>query len=123
MPLAGRTAPQASVLSSTARNVSKCLLWALQWCGYFVGVAENTIKYELNTDFDLASLDASLRQILLNEYQGGGITFTEYRDNLRKAGIATMDDEQARAEIKKERLALAEETQFDPNNEPPAEDE
>ena len=114
---------EASVLSSTARNVSKCLLWALQWCGYFVGVAENTIKYELNTDFDLASLDASLRQILLNEYQGGGITFTEYRDNLRKAGIATMDDEQARAEIKKERLALAEETQFDPNNEPPAEDE
>ena len=116
-------AAEASVLSSTARNVSKCLLWALQWSGYFVGVDEGTIKYELNTDFDLANLDAALRQILLNEYQGGAITFTELRENLRKAGIATLDDEKARAEIKKERVELAAETEFDPDNEPPAEDE
>lgn len=98
---------ESSVLSSVARNVSKATLWALQWCGYFTGVPEASIQFELNTDFDLAELSEGLRAQLIKEWQAEAITFGEMRSNLRRAGIATLEDKAAMTEIEKERVFFA----------------
>lgn len=90
---------ETSVLSSVAKNVSAGIVWALEWAAYFVGASEDGIEYNLNTEFDLVNMTPEERKTLLAEWQGGGITFTEYRDNLRRAGIATLSDEKAKSEI------------------------
>jgi len=105
---------ETSVLSSCARNVSKGMQWALQWCGYFVGAEEASIKYELNTDFDLNELDSAERAQLVKEWQAEAITYGEMRDALRKAGVATLTDEEAQAALTKERTFFAPEV--DPND-------
>ncbi len=107
---------ESSVLSSVSRNVSKCLQWALQWCGYFVGVPDNAIEFKLNSDFDLSDLTEAERRVLLDEWKGEGLTFSEYRANLTKAGIATLDDKAAIAEIESLRETFAPEV--DPNIDP-----
>lgn len=107
---------ESSVLSSVARNVSNCIKWAMQWAGYFVGVPEGSIDFQLNSDFDLAALSPDERRVLLEEFAQGGIAFSEYRENMRKAGIATLTDEQALAEYEKHKTTFAPET--DPNIDP-----
>lgn len=102
---------ESSVLSSVARNVSKATLWALQWCGYFTGVPEASIQFELNTDFDLAELTEGERAQLVKEWQAEAITYTELRNNLRRAGIATLDDNAAKAEIQADRTFFAPEVE------------
>lgn len=96
---------ETSVLASVAKNVGAGFVWALQWCAVFVGVPEDGIEYSLNTEFDLVNLTPQERQQLLSEWQGGAITFEEYRDNLRRAGIATLDTAQARSDLDNEAAA------------------
>lgn len=98
---------ESSVLSSTARNVSKGFLWALQWCGYFVGVPESAIKFQLNTDFDLAQMSPAERLQLMKEWQGEAITYSEMRAALRRTGVATLTDEEAMAQIEQDRVFFA----------------
>lgn len=93
---------ETSILSSVAKNVGAAIVWALEWSAYYVGASEDGIKYDLNTEFDLVSLSTEERSALLKEWQGGAITFSEYRENLRRAGIATLSDEDAKAEIETE---------------------
>jgi hypothetical protein len=94
---------ETSTLSSVARNVSKAFQWALQWCGYFVGIAENSIKFELNTDFDLADLSPEERGQLVREWQAEAITTSEMRAGLRRAGVATLDEKEYMAGIASDR--------------------
>lgn len=121
---------ETSVLSSVAKNVGAAIKWALEWCAIFVGVPETGIDYDLNTEFDLTNMTPEERARLLAEWQGGGITFSEYRDNLRRAGIATLTDAQAKTEIQNEQAeALAKAVEeaeamnipppVDPNKVPP----
>lgn len=97
---------ESSILSSVAKNVSSALTWGLQVAASFLGVTDDAIKFELNTDFDIATMTPEERRQLMEEWQGGGITFEEYRANLRKSGIATLDDKEARATIDEELASL-----------------
>jgi hypothetical protein len=103
---------EMSTLSSCAKNISAAIEQGLKWCARFAGVDEESIKFELNTDFDLAKMNAQERAQLIAEWQAGAIAFEEMRSNLRHAGIAKLDDEEAKALIDKE---LEESVSFDNN--------
>ena len=109
---------ESSVLSSVSRNVSKCMKWALQWAGFFVGIPESSIDFQLNTDFDLSSLTPQERQQLVSEWQAEAITYSEMRTNLRKAGIATLSDDEALAQLTKDRMNFAPEVDPNAQNDP-----
>lgn len=96
---------EGSTLSSTAKNVQAAYDWALKWCAKFVGVAETGIKFELNTDFDIARMTPEERAQAIKEWQSGAITFEEMRSVLRKSGTATEEDEKAKAKIAAETAA------------------
>lgn len=93
-------ATESSILASAAKNVSTALTWALERCAAYMGVtvggAESRVEFSLNTDFDIATMSADDRRQLLAEWQGGLIAWEEARASLRKAGVATLDDEKAR---------------------------
>ncbi len=91
-----------STLTSSAKNVSAAYQWGLEWCAIFVGVPEAGIKFELNTEFDIANMTPQERQQVISEWQSGEISFSEMRENLRKAGVAKLDDAKAKTEIEAE---------------------
>lgn len=91
-------ASEASVLSTATQNVSAAYTRALKVVARFAG-ATGDVEYALNTDFEISSLTPEARGQLLKEWQAGSISFTEYRDLLRRAGIATQSDEEAKEEI------------------------
>lgn len=94
---------ETSTLSNVAKNVSAAIKFGLEVCARFVGLSDSVeIVYELNTDFTLARMTAQERQQLIAEWQQGAITFSEMRAAMRKSGVATLDDEEAREEIKDE---------------------
>ena len=104
-------AAESSTLSSVAKNVGSGYKWALEWAAIFVGLSDRTaatpgtgsaIEFDLNTEFDLTQLTPEERKTLLAEWQANAITLEEYRDNLLRAGVATMPLEEFRAQIEKE---------------------
>lgn len=105
-----RTATEATIedqaenseLGLIACNVSKVMTWGFQTCCIFTGDDPAKIEYQLNTSFDLAQLDPPERLQLLKEWQAGAIAWEEYRGQLRKSGVATMDDDKAKAAIEDE---------------------
>lgn len=107
-------ASESSTLASTARNVSAGIKWMLEWCGIFAGVGEAGIKFELNTDFDVAKMQPAERAQLIKEWQSGAIAFEEMRAALRKASVATLDDEAAKTKIAEE-MANSPNLNGDPN--------
>jgi hypothetical protein len=91
---------ELSVLQLCAKNVASAYTQALRWAAAFAGAALTEEQgYELNTDFEIARLSTEARRQLLAEWTGGGISYTEYREVLRRAGIAFQTDEEAQAEI------------------------
>lgn len=97
---------ETSTLSASADNVSDAYTFALKWAARFQGDDEAKIKFELNTEFDLIKLSSNERSALIQEWQGQAITFGEMRANLRRAGIALLDDKEARKTILKEAADL-----------------
>lgn len=91
-----------SVLASSGANVSQAILWALRECAAFEGVeyTDDTLKFEINTELDLIKLSPEARKQLLSEWQAGAISWTEYRHNLHRSGIAVQSDDEATKEIK-----------------------
>ncbi len=101
---------ETSILSTVAKNTSQAFVWGLEWAAAFVGSSESGIEFSLNTEFDLVSMTPADRAQLLKEWQSGGIVFEEYRDNMRRAGIATLSDAEAKTKAAAEdaeRLANA----------------
>lgn len=99
---------ETSVLSSVAANVGSAVEDMLEFACEFTGDDPETVDFDLNTEFDLVSMSSQDRAALLKEWQAGGIVFEEYRDNLRRAGIATLDDAAAKIAIAAEQAdALA----------------
>lgn len=92
-------ASESSTLSSIANNLSLGFLWALGWAAMFIGVAETGIKVEFNSDFDISKMTPAERQQTITEWQAEAITWSEMRAILRKSGVATLTDEEARDEI------------------------
>lgn len=108
---------ETSTLSASADNVTDAMTFALKWAARFSGEDEKSIKFELNTEFDLIRLTANERASLIAEWQGNALAFEEMRANLRRAGIAMLDDKKAKETIlieAKERAALAQELMPEP---------
>ena len=93
---------ESSVLASVAKNVSSALTTALIYAGRFAGTADAEIAFTLNTDFDIASMSSEERRQLIEEWQAGAVAWEELRQNLRKSGIAYLDDATARSTIDQE---------------------
>lgn len=90
---------ETSVLADVAKNVSAAIKFGLEMCARFNGEDAAEIVYELNTDFSLARMTAPERAQLVSEWQSGAISFSEMRAGMRKSGVATLDDEEAKDEI------------------------
>lgn len=108
-------AASSSVLSSVANNCSSAYMRAFEWYARFKGVelpveddAEDALDFQLNTDFAISRMTPQERQVLLAEWQGGGLTWKEYRWNLKRAGFAYEDDDKAKQEVDAEREARQE---------------
>lgn len=95
---------EGSFLSSVTRNVESAYLWALKWCARFLALPEDGIEFKLNSDFEIAKLGAEERRQVIEEWQKGAITFGEMRNVLRKAKIATEDDEKAKQQISDDQI-------------------
>lgn len=91
-----------SILANIAKNVSTAMEWSVKKACVFTGDNQTAVSFILNTEFDLTRMDPQERAQLLEEYVTGGIAFTEYRANLRRGGVATLDDEEATAAIAKD---------------------
>ena len=97
-----------------AKNVSSAITFALEWAEIFVGAVgieadarSKAVKFELNNEFDIAKLTPQEQQQRIAHWQAGAITFEEMREGLRKSGIATLTDEEARDKIDAEMAAQA----------------
>ncbi len=91
---------ESSMLSTAAKNVSMAYTMALNLAAKMAGVSD-VISYSLNTDFPASRLTPNERTQLVMEWQSGAITETEMRAGLRKAGVATLDEAEYKAELKK----------------------
>ncbi|MFZ1074814.1 MAG: DUF4055 domain-containing protein [Minisyncoccia bacterium] len=97
------TTSESSVLAMVAKNVGAAFEWCCSIACDFLNVAaKGSIRYELNQDYDLTSTSAADRAEAIKEWQSGAIAFPEMRTVLRKAGIATMDDDEAEKTIAEE---------------------
>jgi len=101
-------AAEESTLVSIAKNVSSAMQWALEWCAVFVNVPEASIKFELNTDFEMSRMTPEEVNATIKSWQDEAISWTELRNILRKAGRATQEDGVAKAEIEKDATAAIE---------------
>ena len=93
-------AASISILGSIAKNVEAAYKSAFTIFGNFLGVTVTDDAIVMNTDFDISRMSAGERQQLLLEWQAGIIAFSEYREVLHQAGVAKLDNEAAKAEIK-----------------------
>lgn len=118
----------ASTVTSCARNVSQAFESALMAASSFSGadVNANKIIFQLSTDFAISKLSPDERRQVLAEWQGGLLTFGEARNQLRQSGIATEDDEVAKALIDEgmeERVNLDKDPEATGNDKPDDETE
>lgn len=90
-----------STLSSVAKNTSAAYTKALTFAAMYAG-EDTKLVFELNTDFEITRMSPQDRQQLLAEWQGGGITWEEYRWNMKRSGIAYEDDKKAKRTIQAE---------------------
>lgn len=93
---------ESSPLQKIALNASMAMEAALRTACEFIGINSSKIKYQLNRDYDLTSMSSDDQQALILEWQTGCITYPEMRKAFRRAGIAYMDDDSARATTLKE---------------------
>lgn len=90
---------KTSVISTVAANVSAGFQFALEWAAIFQGVAENSVSFKLNSQFDLTRLTSQDRAQIVKDWQAGAISWTELRSAYRKAGIATEPDAKVKTEL------------------------
>ena len=85
-------ASETSTLASIARNVSSAYEQSLRWAlAYLDRTPATELKYQLNTDFAVATMNAQDRAQLIAEWQGGAITDEEMRKQLERSGVAYED--------------------------------
>lgn len=90
-----------STLSSVAKNTSSAYQKAFE-NALIYAKGTGKVKVEINTDFEIARLSPQERAQLLADWQGGGITWGEYRRVMKRGGIAFEDDQRAKDQIKEE---------------------
>lgn len=100
-----------SILAKIANNASLAIEWALKTACQFTGDSDSEVTFLLNKEFDLTKMAADGRQQLLLEFEADMITESEMRANLRRGGIATLDDATFATQITKQKAdRLAEAT-------------
>jgi hypothetical protein len=91
------TASEMSILTMCSSNVAAAYVKCLQWAGLFAGVQEAS-KIELHPNSALEHLTSNdERAALIADLQAGTLSFTEVRNELRSAGLATEDDATVKA--------------------------
>lgn len=99
-------ASEQSTLVSAVVNTNAAYKRSLASAALFAGATiTEDMGYELNTDFEIMQLDQAGLAARVKMWSDGAITFTEVRSILRRAGIATLDDEKAKAELEEEAAA------------------
>ena len=93
---------EGSTLKSAALNVQAAYVWAIEQAALFTDETINEDAFILNTDFELSQMTVEERRATVEEWIKGAITFGEMRSTLRKAGSATLDDEEAKKVIDEE---------------------
>lgn len=88
-----------STLTSCAVNVSQAMEQCIKWACDFYGEDSTNVVYKLSTDFAIQKMAPQDRAQLIAEWQGGAISWSEMRSQLRQSGIATLDDDEAKEEI------------------------
>jgi hypothetical protein len=96
------TTSESSTLANISKNVSDVMEWALEMAAAFVGADAGSIEYQLNRDFDLTSMTADDQNAVIKQWQSAAIDFSEMRTVLRKAGTASLPDDEARKAIQKD---------------------
>ena len=96
-------AAESSQLSTIADNVSSAYENSFKHALRLVARGSNEkVTVELNTEFELTTLDPAERAQLLKEWIAEAITTSEYRGNLRRAGIASLDDKSYAKEMQEQ---------------------
>lgn len=96
------TESEKSTLASVSDNVSLAFEWALGFAAEWEGLSEADITFRLNKEFSIHFSTPEARAEAIKAWQAEAISFTEMRAALRKGGTATLPDQQARDEIKKD---------------------
>lgn len=100
-------AEETNTLTSIANNVSDAYTKAVKACARYVGADDTDLVVTLNTQFNFAKLSPEQRKQLMSEWQGGAITWAEYRQALVENEVATIEDaDDAKATIEQENGAL-----------------
>lgn len=102
-------AAEQSTLLSATKNVNSAYKRAIESAALYAGATiSEDMGYEINTDFEILTLDAAALAARVKMWVDGVITFEEVRSILRRAGIATKDDAAARTELDADALRNAE---------------
>jgi hypothetical protein len=96
------TSMESSMLANVASNVSSAIKSAFKVACLFVGADPTQVLFELNKQFDITRMTADDQNTLVKQWQAGGITFSEMRAGLRRAGIVNQKDGEARVAIKQD---------------------
>lgn len=100
-------AEETSVLSTIAHNISDAYTKALKCCARYMNFKEDDLVLTLNTDFGFSKMTPEQRAQLMAEYQGGGITWAEYREKMVESEIAIEENaENALQTIREEQGAM-----------------
>lgn len=95
-------AAETSVLGSCVRNVASAYRWALQVCADFVGASRDSVDFELTADFEMGRMNPQEFVAALQAWQAKGLATSEFRAIEKRAGLATLDDEEFKAEVESE---------------------
>lgn len=92
-------AAETSVLQTVADNVSVAYANAFASAGRFLSGNADGVTFKINTAFEIQAMDATTRAETIKEWQQSAISFSEMRQVLRRAGVATLGDDEAKAAI------------------------
>ena len=102
---------QSTILGNCASNVANAYNDLLKYCHVICGLQSENVRFELNTDFEYNRVGSEEITTATNCYINGGISFKEWRDVLRRARLASDDDEVVLQEVEKRKATEAQKTQ------------
>ena len=102
---------QSTILGNCAANVANAYTDLLKYCHVICGKEPEKARFELNTDFEYNRVGSEEITTATNCYLSGGISFKEWRDVLRRARLASEEDEIVLQEVEKRKAEAAQKTQ------------
>jgi hypothetical protein len=96
-------ATESSILSKCAKNVSRaysdCLKWAVRFVNGQEDINDDDLYYELNTKFNVATMDAQTLAGCIAAWQANAISIEEMRAKLIESDFAYQDMEEYKASL------------------------